>query len=91
MMEELLQGIGIAALVILALVGLAVGWFASLLSGGRRRALYMIVGALAAMATPFVLAALGVTVLAAGGLLLVILVALIGAALVLALVRAIAK
>ena len=90
-MEELLQGIGIAALVILALVGLAVGWFASRLSGGRRRALYMIVGALAAMATPFVLAALGVTVLAAGGLLLVILVALIGAALVLALVRAIAK
>ena len=90
-MEELLQGIGIAALVILALVGRDVGWFASLLSGRRRRALYMIVGALAAMATPLVLAALGVTVLAAGGLLLVILVALIGAALVLALVRAIAK
>ncbi|WP_282026102.1 GlsB/YeaQ/YmgE family stress response membrane protein [Limimaricola cinnabarinus] len=90
-MEELLQGIGIAALVILALVGLAVGWLASALSGGRRRALYMVVGALAAMATPFVLAALGVTVLAAGGLLLVVVVALIGAALVLALVRAIAK
>ncbi|MGX9854613.1 GlsB/YeaQ/YmgE family stress response membrane protein [Limimaricola variabilis] len=90
-MEELLNGIGIAALVILALVGLAVGWVASLLTGGRRRALYMIVGALAAMATPFLLAALGVTILAAGGLLLVVVVALIGAALVLALIRAIAK
>ncbi|MBB3711693.1 putative membrane protein YeaQ/YmgE (transglycosylase-associated protein family) [Limimaricola variabilis] len=90
-MEELLNGIGIAALVILALVGLAVGWVASLLTGGRRRALYMIVGALAAMATPFLLAALGVTILAAGGLLLVVIVALIGAALVLALIRAIAK
>lgn len=33
-MEELLNGIGIAALVILALVGLAVGWVASLLTGG---------------------------------------------------------
>lgn len=51
----------------------------------------MIVGALAAMATPFLLAALGVTLLAAGGLLLVVIVALIGAALVLALIRAIAK
>jgi uncharacterized membrane protein YeaQ/YmgE (transglycosylase-associated protein family) len=90
-MEELLNGIGIAALVILALVGLAVGWVASLLTGGRKRALYMIVGALAAMATPFLLAALGVTILAAGGLLLVVVVALIGAALVLALIRAIAK
>ena len=90
-MEELLQGIGIVALVVLALVGLAVGWVASLLTGGRRRALYMLVGALAAMATPFLLAALGVTVLAAGGLLLVVIVALVGAALALALVRAIAK
>ncbi|MGR3465230.1 GlsB/YeaQ/YmgE family stress response membrane protein [Limimaricola sp.] len=90
-MEELLQGIGIVALVVLALVGLAVGWLASLISGGRRRALYMVVGALAAMATPFVLAALGVTVLAAGGLLLVVVVALIGAALALALLRAIAN
>lgn len=90
-MEELLQGIGIAALVILALVGLAVGWLASRLSGGRHTAFYMIIGALAAMATPFLLAALGVTVLAAGGLFLVVVVALIGAALVLALVRAIAK
>ncbi|MCZ4262293.1 MAG: GlsB/YeaQ/YmgE family stress response membrane protein [Limimaricola soesokkakensis] len=90
-MEELLQGIGVAALVILALVGLATGWLASKLAGGRNMALYMIVGALAAMATPFVLAALGVTLLAAGGLLVVVIVALIGAALVLALVRAIAK
>ncbi|EYD72206.1 hypothetical protein [Limimaricola hongkongensis] len=90
-MEEVLQGIGIVALVVLALVGLAVGWLASLISGGRRRALYMGVGALAAMATPFVLAALGVTVLAAGGLLLVVVVALIGAGLALALLRAIAK
>ncbi len=90
-MEDLLSGLGFAVLILLALVGLALGWLTSAVTGGRSRALFMIVGALAAVATPFVLAALGVAVLAAGGLLLVLLVAALGAALVLALVRSMSK
>ena len=87
-MEGFFEGLGIAALVILALVGLAIGWIAGLLSG-RSKLVYALVGAVAAMATPFLLAALGVTVLAAGGLLLVLVVGAVGAALVVALVRAV--
>ncbi len=90
-MEDLLSGLGFAVLILLALVGLALGWLTSAVTGGRSRALFMIVGALAAVATPFVLAALGVAVLAAGGLLLVLLVAALGAALVLAFLRALAR
>ncbi len=90
-MEDLLSGLGFAVLILLALVGLALGWLTSAVTGGRSRELFMIVGALAAVATPFVLAALGVAVLAAGGLLLVLLVAALGAALVLAFLRALAR
>lgn len=86
-MEGFFEGLGIAALVILALVGLAVGLVAGLVTG-RSKLVYAAIGALAAMATPFVLAALGVTVLAAGGVLLVAFVGLVGAVLVVAAVRA---
>lgn len=87
-MEGLFEGLGIAALVVLALIGLAVGWVAGALTR-RSKVTYAMIGAVAAMATPFVLAALGVTVLAAGGLILVVVVGAIGAALVVALVRAV--
>ncbi|CUH40296.1 hypothetical protein JSE7799_03028 [Jannaschia seosinensis] len=86
-MEGFFEGVGVAALVILALAGLAIGWLAGALSG-RSKAVYAIIGAVAAMATPFLLAALGVTVIAAGGVLLVIIVGAVGAAVVVGLVRA---
>ncbi|WP_299648286.1 GlsB/YeaQ/YmgE family stress response membrane protein [uncultured Jannaschia sp.] len=87
-MEGLFEGLGAAALIILAIVGLAVGWVAGAMTG-RSKALYAVIGAVAAMATPFLLAALGVTALAAGGLLLILVVGAIGAAIVVALIRAI--
>ena len=87
-MEGFFEGVGIAALMILALAGLAIGALAGALTG-RSKALYAVIGAVAAMATPFVLAALGVTVLAAGGVLLLVVVGAVGAALVVALVRAV--
>ena len=87
-MEGLFEGLGAAALIILAIVGLAVGWVAGAMTG-RSKALYAAIGAVAAMATPFLLAALGVTALAAGGLLLILVVGAIGAAIVVALIRAI--
>ena len=89
-MEGFFEGLGIAALVILALVGLGVGAVAGLVTG-RNKLVYALIGAVAALATPFVLAALGVTVLAAGGVLLVLVVGAVGAAVVVALVRALTR
>jgi hypothetical protein len=86
-MEEFFQGVGITALILLALVGAGLGAAAAKLLR-RPVVLYVVVGALAAMATPFVLAALGVTVLAAGGILLVLIVGAVGAAVAVGLVRA---
>ena len=87
-MEGFFEGLGIASLVILALIGLAVGWVAGALTK-RSRILYAAIGAVAAMLTPFILAALGVTVLAAGGLILVLVVGAVGAAVIVGIVRAV--
>lgn len=89
-MEGLIEGLGIAGLIVLALVGLVVGWAAGALTG-RSKALYAAIGAVAALATPFLLLALGVTALAAGALLLVLVVGAVGAVAVVALVRAISR
>ncbi len=89
-MEGLFEGLGAVALIVLALIGLAVGWLAGALTG-RGKALYAVIGAVAAMATPFLLLAFGVTALAAGGLLLILVVGAVGAAAVVALVRALSK
>jgi hypothetical protein len=89
-MEGFFEGLGIVALVVLALVGLAVGLAVGNLTG-RQTALYGLIGAVAAIATPFILALLGIGVLAAGGLLLVTVVGLVGALVVVGLVRALAR
>ena len=87
-MADFFANLGIATLVILGMIGLAVGWLAGAFTH-RSKPLYALIGAAAAMATPFVLAALGVTVLAAGGVLAVIVVGAVAAAVVVALVRAV--
>lgn len=87
-MEEFLQGLGAVAFVLLALSGLAVGALAGKVSG-RSVGLYAVIGAVAAIATPFLLAAIGVTVVAAGGVLLVLVVGAVGAAVVVGIVRAV--
>lgn len=89
-MEEVLGGLGFATLVVLALAGAVIG-FALAKAMGRSGALGAVVGALAAMATPFLLAALGVTVLAAGGLLVVALVGAVGAAVIVGLVMLVVR
>ncbi|WP_179378041.1 GlsB/YeaQ/YmgE family stress response membrane protein [Jannaschia marina] len=89
-MEEVAQGIGVAALVVRALAGAGIGALIGKLSG-RRASVYAAIGLVAAIATPFLLMALGVTVLAAGGLFLVALVGVVGAAVVVALVRALSR
>jgi uncharacterized membrane protein YeaQ/YmgE (transglycosylase-associated protein family) len=89
-MEGLLDALGTVALILLILVGLAAGWIAALVAGGNR-ALYMAVGVAAALATPFVLAALGLTALAAGGALVILAMGAVGAIVVLALVAAVRR
>ncbi len=81
-MEGFLQGLGIFALSIIAVIGLLAGWIAGAIAG-RNKALYMLLGVVGALATPFVLAALGVGALAAGGLVVIVLVAAAGAVAVL--------
>lgn len=89
-MEEFFQGLGITALVLLAIVGALAGVIAGKIAG-RRMPAYIVLGIVGAVAMPFVLAALGVTALAAGGLIVLLLAALVGAAIVLAIGRAIMK
>ena len=87
-MEAFLDTLGAVALSLLVVVGLLVGAIAGFVAG-KNRLLYLILGVVGAVALPFILAALGVTIVAAGGLLVLLVVAAIGAALLLALGRAI--
>ncbi|WPZ22263.1 GlsB/YeaQ/YmgE family stress response membrane protein [Sulfitobacter faviae] len=89
-MEAFLDTLGAVALIALVVVGLAAGAIAGAVAG-RNRVLYLVLGVVGAVALPFILAALGVTVVAAGGLLLLLVIAAIGAALVLALVAALRR
>jgi uncharacterized membrane protein YeaQ/YmgE (transglycosylase-associated protein family) len=89
-MEAFLDTLGAVALIALVVVGLVAGAIAGAVAR-RNRLLYLILGVVGAVALPFVLAALGITVVAAGGLLVLLIVAAIGAALVLALVAALKK
>ncbi|UWR33140.1 GlsB/YeaQ/YmgE family stress response membrane protein [Sulfitobacter sp. W027] len=89
-MEAFLDTLGAVALIALVVVGLVAGAIAGAVAG-RNRLLYLILGVVGAVALPFILAALGVTVVAAGGLLLLLVVAAIGAGLVLALVTALRR
>lgn len=86
-MEELLQVLGTLSFVLLLIVGALAGWLASVAAGGRNRGLYIAVGVVAAVLAPFVAAALGLTALVASGLLAILMVAAIGALVVLLLVR----
>lgn len=82
-MEEFIQGVGIFGTVLLIIIGLIAGWLASVVAGGRHRGRYMMIGVIGALVAPLVLVALGVTVLAASGLLAVVLAAAVGAVIVL--------
>ena len=87
-MEGFMEGLGAVSLILLVVIGAVAGWIASAISGGGRLK-FILLGITGAMALPFILAALGVGVLAAGGLLLIALVALVGAIIVLLIARAI--
>ncbi|KFE33826.1 hypothetical protein [Thioclava atlantica] len=82
-MEHVFQAIGTVGVVLLVIAGLLAGWIASLLSGGRHKGAYLAIGVVAALATPFIAALVGGAMIAAGGLLAILAMALVGAVVVL--------
>jgi len=87
-MEGLLDALGAVTLILLIAIGLLAGWIAGTVAG-RRMPLYLMIGVVAAVAAPFIVAALGLGVLAAGGIIAILAVALVGALIVLAIVKAV--
>ena len=85
-MEAFLDVLGAVSLTLLVLIGLLAGWIASIVAGGNTLR-YIALGVAGAVALPFILAALGVGILAAGGLIAILIAALIGAVIVLAIAR----
>jgi uncharacterized membrane protein YeaQ/YmgE (transglycosylase-associated protein family) len=85
-MEGFWDALGTVTLVLLVVVGLLAGWLAGAVAG-RRKGLYMLLGVVGAVAAPFLLAALGIGVLAAGGVIAILAVAAVGALLLLVLAR----
>ena len=85
-MEGLLDALGAISLTVLVVIGLVAGWIAGKATG-RNTVGYMILGVVGAVALPFVLAALGIGIIAVGGLLVLFIVAAIGAAILVALGR----
>lgn len=87
-MDTFLQVVGWGALTILAVIGLVAGLIASVMTGGNKGA-YIAAGVLGAIALPFVLALLGVTAAIGAGLLAILAIGLVGAVLLVVLIKAV--
>lgn len=85
-MEGFLDALGAVSLTALILVGLIGGLIAGRLTG-RNTLLYVVVGVVGAVALPFLLAAIGIGVVAAGGLLVLLVVSALGALALIAVFR----
>jgi uncharacterized membrane protein YeaQ/YmgE (transglycosylase-associated protein family) len=85
-MEGFWDALGTVTLVVLVVVGLLAGWIAGAIAG-RRKGLYLLLGVVGAIAAPILLAALGLGVLAAGGLVAIVAVAVAGALLLLVIAK----
>ncbi|OCX61064.1 hypothetical protein BFP70_16570 [Thioclava sp. SK-1] len=83
-MENLVATLGILGLAALVISGALAGWIASLVAGRNHRMRYIAIGILGAVAIPFLIAALGVGALAAGGAALMVSAAIVGSLIVLA-------
>lgn len=82
-MEEFFQALGTVGLIFLVVVGALAGAFASWAQGGRDWGRNVVIGIVGAVALPFILAFLAAGLVAAGGLLLILFVAAMGAVVVL--------
>ena len=79
------------ALIIWALVGLAAGWIASLFLGGKGFLRYVVIGMIGSIVGGYLFSALGVSVPIGNYWIREIIVATVGAALVIVIARLIAK
>ncbi|MDF0603799.1 GlsB/YeaQ/YmgE family stress response membrane protein [Psychromarinibacter sp. C21-152] len=89
-MEELLNAMGTVAFLLVLAIGLLAGWIAGAVAG-RDKALYLVLGVVGAFVTPFLVAALGLGILAASGLMVILLVAGAGALVLLVIVGLLAR
>ncbi len=90
-MEEFFQALGMIGLIFLLVVGVLAGVIASTVEGGRNKARNIVIGVVGALLLPFLVALVGAGALAAGGLLLIVVLALIGAIAVLLIARLISR
>ncbi len=86
-METFFEAIGYIGLAMLAGTGLLAGLIATRVSGGGHLVRNMIVGMIGALAVPVVLTGLGVGIIVAGGLVAMLMAALVGAVFVLLIAR----
>ena len=86
-MQTFFEVIGYTGLGMLALTGLLAGLIATRVSGGGHAVRNMIVGVIGALTVPVLLTGLGIGVIVAGGVVAMIMAALIGAVFVLLIVR----
>ena len=86
-MEEFFQALGVIGLIILLVVGGLAGLIASMVEGGRNKPRNIAIGIVGALLLPFLAALVAAGALAAGGLLLILFLALIGAVAVLLIAR----
>lgn len=84
---EFFQALGVIGLVFLLVVGVLAGVMATAAQGGRNAARNIVVGVAGAFIVPLVVTILAAGALAAGGILLILLVAAMGAVAVLAITR----
>ena len=89
-MEAFFEALGIFGAAVLGVIGAVAGWIAASLAGGSR-VLYVVLGIVGALAAPFVLALLGITLAVGAGLLGILLVGVVGAVILLAIVRALRR
>jgi len=89
--EEFFQALGTFGLIILLVVGAGAGFIASKIEGGRNLGRNIAIGVVGALLLPFLVAFLAAGALAAGGLLLILAMALVGAVAVLVIARLISR
>jgi len=77
--QEFFQALGMIGLIFLLVVGVLAGIIASTLEGGRNTGRNITIGTVGALLLPFLVAFAAAGTLAAGGLLLILFLALIGA------------
>ncbi len=82
-MQEFFQALGVIGLIFLLVVGVLAGLLASTVEGGRNKGRNITIGVVGALLVPFLVAVAAAGALAAGGLMLILFVALIGAVMVL--------